>query len=219
MTRKQSYLVAALAALGALMLIAGTVLHPSSADPAQAEAAFAEYAADPLWVTSHLTQLGGVALMLLSQVLLVEWRASAGGLARLSLVGAAASLSVAAILQAVDGVALKPMTEAWVAAPEASRDAALRSAMAVRHIEVGLAAMFGIVGGLTILAFAVMHWRMDLPKWLAVLGGLGAVGTFAGGLAMAYTGFSGLSMSINMPAGIALTLWMLVLAVVLVRRS
>lgn len=219
MTKNQSYMVAALAALGAILLIAGTMLHPSGADPAQAEAAFAEYAADPFWVTSHLTQLAGVALMLVSQVVLAEWRGSAGALARLALMGAAASLAVAGCLQAVDGVALKPMADAWAAAPEAGKQAALQGALAVRHVEIGLAAMFGLVGGLTILAYAALHWRMGLPKWLALLGGVGAIGTFAGGLAVAYTGFSGLSMSINMPAGIVLVLWMLALAFVVLRRA
>jgi hypothetical protein len=34
------------------------------ADPNEAIAAFTEYAADQLWVASHLTQLAGVTLML-----------------------------------------------------------------------------------------------------------------------------------------------------------
>jgi len=46
---------------GSVLLFIGTYLHPMSADPNQAAAAFAEYAADPLWVASHLTQLAGVA--------------------------------------------------------------------------------------------------------------------------------------------------------------
>jgi hypothetical protein len=48
---------------GSLLLLLGTYLHPMPADPNDAVAAFTEYAADRLWVASHLTQLAGVTLM------------------------------------------------------------------------------------------------------------------------------------------------------------
>lgn len=221
MTKTQDRLIAVLALLGALLLIAGTLLHPSGADPAAADAAFTEYAADPFWVTSHLTQLAGVALMLCSQVLLAACISdqSQRPLAQLALMAAGASLAAAAILQAVDGVALKPMVDAWAAAPDVAKDMAMQAALAVRHIEIGLAAVFGLVGGLTICAYAALQWRgADLPPWLALLGALGGLCSFAGGLAVAYTGFSGLSMAINMPGGMVLVTWMIALAIVLLVR-
>ena len=61
-----SYLVrigAIAAILGALLLFVSTLLHPLGADPDDAVAAFTEYAADRLWVASHLGQFLGVALM------------------------------------------------------------------------------------------------------------------------------------------------------------
>jgi hypothetical protein len=42
---------------GSMSLTIGTYLHPMGADPNQAVAAFTEYAANRLWVASHLTQL------------------------------------------------------------------------------------------------------------------------------------------------------------------
>jgi hypothetical protein len=51
---------------GSVVLAVGTSLHPLDADPNEAVAAFTEYAADRLWVASHLTQLAGVALMVWS---------------------------------------------------------------------------------------------------------------------------------------------------------
>ena len=48
---------------GALLLFAGTYLHPMSADPNVPLAAFMEYAADQHWVSSHLMQFSGIALM------------------------------------------------------------------------------------------------------------------------------------------------------------
>ena len=49
---------------GALLLLIGTFVHPSGADPNDALAAFTEYAEDQLWIASHLTQLIGVALII-----------------------------------------------------------------------------------------------------------------------------------------------------------
>lgn len=222
MTKTQDRLVAMLALLGALLLIAGTLLHPSGADPAVPDAAFAEYAADPFWVTSHLTQLAGVALMLCSQVLLAAGISDQRyrPLVQLALMGAAASLAAAAILQAVDGVALKPMVVAWAVAPAAEKAMAMQAALAVRHVEIGLAALFGLVGGLTICAYAALQWfGTGLPRWLAILGALGGLGSFAGGLAVAYTGFSGLSMAINMPGGMVLVVWMIALSATLLVRG
>lgn len=48
---------------GSVLFFLGTYLHPMEADPNDAAAAFAEYAADRLWVASHLAQLIGVALI------------------------------------------------------------------------------------------------------------------------------------------------------------
>src|SRR3954466_7127618 len=59
-----------LAITGVGLLIIGTVLHPMQADPAIAEAAFAEYAADRHWLLSHLPQLGVVWAIIASLRLL-----------------------------------------------------------------------------------------------------------------------------------------------------
>jgi hypothetical protein len=53
------------APIGAVVLIVSTLLHPMEADPDDAPAAFAEYAADPLWVWSHLGQFVGVAVLVI----------------------------------------------------------------------------------------------------------------------------------------------------------
>src|SRR5438132_12195487 len=56
--------VGAVAAVsGALTLFIATLLHPMNADPNDPAVAFAEYAADQLWVASHLGQFVGVAVL------------------------------------------------------------------------------------------------------------------------------------------------------------
>ena len=71
-SRGASQMGATCAIAGSVLLFIGTYLHPMSADPNQAAAAFAEYAADPLWVASHLTQLAGLALIVAALLLLAQ---------------------------------------------------------------------------------------------------------------------------------------------------
>src|SRR5262249_59619295 len=109
---------------GTVLLSVGTYLHPLEADPNDAVAAFTEYAADHLWVASHLTQLAGVALMVTALLLLTQQleTRSGPGWARVAAAGAIASLAIATALQAVDGIALKRMVDAWAMAPAAQKD-------------------------------------------------------------------------------------------------
>jgi hypothetical protein len=207
---------------GAVLLFVGTYLHPSEADPNEAVAAFTEYAADHLWVASHLTQLGGVALMVAALVLLSQQleAASRRGWARLAGGGAIASLAVAAALQAVDGIALKRMVDAWSSAPAAQKDVAFHAAFAVRQVEIGLASVLSLVLGLTVTVVGVaLLVDNTYPKWMAGLAIVGGVPTMVAGVMMAYTGFSGLAMAITMPASSILLVWMLALGVLMWRRG
>lgn len=101
---------------GAIWLFTGTYLCPLGADPNDAVAAFTEYAADHLWIASHLMQLVGVILMVVALLFLAqEFECADGkGWSRIATGGAIASLGVGAVLQAVDRIALKAMVDAWV---------------------------------------------------------------------------------------------------------
>jgi hypothetical protein len=191
------------------------------ADPHDSIAAFTEYAADLHWVASHLTQLAGIALMVAALLILTKCvEAGPGGAwARLGAGGAVASLAVAAALQAVDGVALKVMVDAWAGAPAEQKAIAFQAAFAVRQIEVGLASMLGLMLGATITVYGVaLLSGRSYPTWLGAVAVLGGVPTVVGGIAIAYTGFSGLAMSINMPANLLLLVWMLALGVLMWRQ-
>jgi hypothetical protein len=128
------------------------MLHPMAADPADALAAFTEYAADPYWVSSHLTQFFGVALMFIGLVALrdtiqkqsVEW------VARLGMLFGVCALAVAAALQAVDGVALKRAVNNWANAPLDQKQSAFMAAFAVRQIEIGLASYMALLFGVSV---------------------------------------------------------------------
>jgi hypothetical protein len=214
-------LTATLAFAGAVLLGLGTSMHPMEADPNNTVAAFTEYAAAPRWVTSHLIQFAGVAGMMAALLLLARQLETAGGaLARIGAAGATASLAIAAALQAVDGIALKAMVDAWAAAPAAEKEAAFHAAFAVRQVEAGLAALLMITIGLTALAYgAALRRDGSYPAWLSGIAFAGGAAMTAAGMVTAYTGFSPLTMRIQMPASLLLLAWMTGLGAILWRRA
>jgi hypothetical protein len=114
----------------------------------------------------------------------------------------------------VDGVALKVMVDTWAAVPAAQKDAAFYAAFAVRQVEVGLASMLSLLLGLTVVVYGgALLVDHTYPQWLGGLAIGGGVPTTASAVAIAYTGFSGLAMAINMPANALLLVWMLALGV------
>lgn len=219
---RQSRIGATCAIAGSVLLFLGTYLHPMEAGPNDAAAAFAEYAADRLWVASHLTQLMGVALIVAALLMLSrQLRATkAAAWSRLAEGGAVASLAVATALQAVDGIALKTMVDNWSGAPAAQKDITFQAALAVRQVEVGLASTSSLLFGFTVTLYGVALLRDRMyPKWVAGLAIVGGVPTTIAGVVMAYTGFSGLTMAINMPASSVLLVWMLTVGVYMCRRG
>jgi hypothetical protein len=206
---------------GSVLLLIGTSLHPMEADPHDSVAAFTEYAADHLWVASHLTQLAGVTLMVAALLILTKQLEAGrgGGWSRLGAGGAIASLAVAAALQAVDGIALKVMVNAWAAAPAAQKEMAFQAAFAVRQVEVGFASMLSLLFGLTAIMYGIaLLGGRTYPRWMGGLAIVGGVPTTVGGVVMSYTGFSGLAMAINMPASFFLLVWMFTLGVLIWRQ-
>jgi hypothetical protein len=223
MQKPQITRVGAMCAIaGAILLFIGTLLHPMQADPNEPAAAFAEYAVDHFWVTSHLMQLTGVTLMVVALLSLREQLKTGKGssIARLGLASAIASLALAAVLQAVDGVALHNMVQAWSAAVAPQKEWIFSAAFAVRQIEIGLASMFCIFMGLTAILFGVALLKDGrYAKWFCGLAVVGGLLTSAAGIAMAYTGFSDVTMAINMPGNMILLLWMLILGVLMWRST
>ncbi len=207
---------------GTLLLFAGTFLHPTGADPSDTVAAFAEYANDPLWVFSHLLQLLGVALIVCVMISLTRLLANgtASGLAWVGAGGAIVGLGVAAATQAVDGIALKMMVDAWAASSEPDKAAIFHGAYAVRQIEVGLASIMSLLFGLTMCVYGLaVIADQRLPKWLGWLGVTAGIPTAIAGVVFAYTGFSALAMVISMPANLLLLIWIVALGSIFWRHA
>lgn len=213
MSERNTYKMGAVTAIaGALSLLVGTFLHPLEADPNDPLAAFTEYAADRLWVASHLMQLIGLILMVFALILMSSGRGASW--AHMGVVGAGASLSVAAALQAVDGVALKMMVDRWAAASAAEKEMLFHAAFGVRQIEIGLASILSLLLGITVTIYgAAIVSDRSFPRWLGWLAIVGGIPTAVAGIVMAYTGFSGVAMAINLSASSLLLVWVIVVGV------
>jgi len=212
--------VAAIA--GALFLLVGTMLHPMNADPGNALAAFTEYAADPHWVASHLTQFVGLALMFVGLVAVRDAIQDEPGewIARLGMLFGVSAMAIAAALQAVDGVALKVVVNNWSSAPLDQKQGAFMAAFAVRQIEIGLASFMAVLFGVTMILYGMALTRSNgFPSWLGWVGAIGGLGTVVGGILLANTGFSMTEMSVAMPFNLVIVIWMILASVVLWRRN
>jgi hypothetical protein len=214
------------AVAGAVVLVVATALHPMQADPNDAGAAFTEYAADRAWIATHLAQFFGVALIFIGlYALRRSLAAGAPGapsawLADLGLCMALAALANAAVLQAIDGVALKAMVDHWASAPEAQKSAAFEAAFAVRQIEIGVASLlqilFGTAGVLFGAALVASALYSAWLGWVAVISGLGTVG---GGVLTAFAGFSQAAMNVSMPFNLVLIAWIAAAGILMWRHA
>lgn len=222
LSRSQSRIGALCTVAGSFLLFFGTLLHPMDADPNDAVAAFTEYAADRLWIVSHLAQLTGIVLALAALLVLAQQLTARSGApwARIAAAGGIASLAVAVGLQTVDGIVLKKMVDAWAAVPPAQRESAFHAALTVRRLEIGFASVLSLLSGLTVTTLGVaLLIDGTYPRWLGRLAIIGGVGTTASGGAIAFTGFSTATMALSMPAGLFLLVWLLILAMCMWRRG
>jgi len=210
------------AIIGALALLIATMLHPMTADLGDPVAAFTEYAADRWWIASHLGQFLGVALMFVGMYALARSLQDdpLGWLADLALLVGTAALAAAAVLQAVDGVALKIVVDHWAAAPATQKPSAFEAALAVRQIEVGIASFAALLFGTAVVLLGIVLVASALyPAWLGWLGVIGGGGTAAGGVLMAFTGFSHAATNLMMPFNLALLAWMIAAGILIWRRG
>src|SRR3954451_18336293 len=131
--------------VAAILLLAGVVvtavagfLHPEGADANDHPAIFAIYAASRSWTAVHLGQFVGMAMIVFGLVALsvaLDPPPGAGRwLSRMGVVAAGSALALYAVLQAVDGVALKQAVDAWASAGEAERTVRVAAAERVRWL-------------------------------------------------------------------------------------
>lgn len=223
--------------IGALLLITGVLVsvvanitHPSREDPMDNPRVFQEYAESGTWVATHLGQFVGYVLLFGGVIVLfhalVEQRRSVV-LAYLGSAMAIASIAVAAILQAIDGIALKAMVDQWVQAAGSDKPAVFAAAEAVRWNEIGVNSLFRLLQGTTlILVGLALALSERYPRWLGWIGTICGLALVLRGFAIAFDGFdlsnpvyaiTSLATS-NLPITL-LNLWTATLAFFMWRRS
>jgi hypothetical protein len=196
--------------LGELLFGVAGNLHPARESANQHAAVFAEYAESTNWTLVHLGQFAGMlviiaGLLVLFQALNVR-SGMAGLLAQGAAVSAAVTLALYGILQAIDGVALKQVVDAWASAPEAEKAARFASAEAIRFLEWGGRSYQDFMLGLTFLLFAiVIVSTARIPRLLGVLVGLTGIGYIAQGF---ITGAEGFSANNSTPTLFAYAVWL-----------
>lgn len=194
--------VGALAAIcGLVVYTTAAMLHPWT-PPHETQAAFAEYAREPMWGLIHLGELLGILLMTVAAFAL-SWRLRSGVAGVWAILAAAAMTlfaGVYAIFTAVDGVALGVMVRRLAVAGAERQEVLHETAYAVRQVEAGLFGvqwfMFGLAAALYAAAFFTASWLR--PAWSRGMGSLSAVaslGTLAFGIVQIQTGFSEASMA------------------------
>jgi hypothetical protein len=193
---------------GMVIFLVSTILHPGREDPTNHPLVFAEYAEDKLWVASHIGQFAGGMLafaggfIALFRLLSRSESGIASALAWMGLAATIAAGSALAVLQAVDGIALKIAVDSWYAiAPSAStadgseeeKAIAFRVAEGIRWIEIAANSLFrilqgsvGIIFGVAIVASAAT----TLSRWIGALGVFAGVATIILGVRVAYVGFA-----------------------------
>jgi hypothetical protein len=187
--------------LGAIIVVVSTLFHPSSEDPANRLLVFADYANDDSWVAVHIGQFVGVIMVFaggfvaLYRLLVQSESSMASILAWIGLALAIMTASAFAVLQAVDGIALKSAVDSWAAAPPSEEKAiTFKVAEGIRLIEYGTNSIFRILQGTVAVIFgiAIIKGKL-LSKWICGAGVvIGAVTIYAG-LEVAYLGFGGLT--------------------------
>lgn len=203
---------------GHLVFVVAGLLHPAHEAANDHPAVFAEYARSDAWTLIHLAQFVGLALTMAGIVLLLralpEGSERTARISRLAAGSAVVTVATYAVLQAVDGVALKQSVDAWASAADPTRVAVFSTAETVRWIEWGVRSYQQLMQGVTLVLLAVVLFlSAQLPRGIAYLAGAAGIAVAAAGLVIGFEGFSDAS---NLPGILAVVLglaWAIWLAV------
>ena len=183
--------------MGAILLLVTVGFHPLEADPGDIRAVFREIGADAVWTTIRLDQFVGYLLVFTFFVALHDLIVTtpARWHVRLGVGIGAASLAAAAVSQAVEGIALKSLVEAWLAVPPAEKNAAF----ALHQVGIGMAAVTAILIGATAGVYGRgVGVSGRFPRSFGWLGLIAGIGTMLGGPLTAYDAASFLAMPFNL---------------------
>ena len=213
---------------GAVIMILSTIIHPSSEDPFDHPRVLAEYAHSELWVGIHIGQFVGTMMVFVGGFVAI-YRLLANSestitslLAWLGLALTIITASTFAILQAVDGVALKFAVDSWIASSEEEeKDLIFRVAEGIRWTEYGVNSVFRLLQGTVAIIFGLAISKSILVnRWIGIGGVIVGIITIVAGIKVSYSAFAypnfegirGISMIIFLG-------WVVILGVAMLKKT
>ena len=185
---------------GLVIIIMSTLFHASSEDLMDNPVVFEVYAESNTWIAAHIGQFAGVALVFaggfvaLFRLLVGSESGTASALAWFGLVTAILVAGSFAILQGVDGIALKIAVDNWYAIPPADSEEkaiAFRVAEGIRWTEIGINSYNRILQGAVAIIFGVGIAKSALlSRWIGGVGIFAGAATVIAGVGVAYVGFA-----------------------------
>ena len=216
-------LSAAAAIIGPLVYVLVTLFHPPGADANNHPVVFREYAASETWIAIHLVQLAAMVAGLIGiagvAASMLRLQTNGAALALPAIALAIASIPLAAVLQAVDGISQKRAVDAWVAAGGAVDSPAFATANTMRWLEQGFNAVLYLTLGLAVILIgAAMARGAAYPRWLGWIGGAIGVAILINAILVAETGFSPSAQIWILARNPILWIWTVVAGVLMWRR-
>lgn len=182
----------ALLALGFVLFGLVTQLFHPHDDENNHPVIFGKYDHTDAWVGIHIGQFFAVLVALAGFVVLhrvLEIRGKDVVLSRLAFAATITTGAVWAVLQAVDGTALKEATEAWAHASHTEQGFRFGDTETVRWTEWGLQSYFRLMMGITFILFGTALARTRLVGRVPVFAGITAgVLYMTIGVAVGHTG-------------------------------
>ncbi len=212
---------------GIVIVIVSTGFHPSREDPANHTLVFMEYANSDPWIAIHIGQFaGGIVVFAggFGSLYLLLVRSESSTTPALALLGFAVAIiavSTLAILQAVDGIALKMAVDSWAAAPAAEEKAIIfRVAEGIRWTEIGTNSIVRILQGTVAVIFGVAIVKSKLlSRWIGGVGVFAGAVTIIAGVEIAYVGFASSHAGVGAVSLIIYSIWIGILGGFMWRKA
>ena len=216
---------------GLVIIIVSTLFHASREDPTNHPLVFAEYAQSDPWIAAHIGQFAGVmsifagGFVALYRLLARSESGTASALAWLGFATTIVAASTFAILQAVDGIALKVAVDTWYAIPpaddgEEEKAIAFRVAEGIRWTEIGINSMFRILQGTVAVIFGVAIAKsVLLSRWIGGFGIFAGAATIIAGVGVAYVGFSSSLALVSVVSTVTSFAWLGILSIFMWRKT
>jgi hypothetical protein len=159
----------------------------------------AEYAHSELWVGIHIGQFVGTMMVLVGGFVTI-YRLLANSessiMSLLGLIGLALTIITAstfAILQAIDGVALKFAVDSWMVSSggEEEKDTIFRVAEGIRWTEYGVNSVFRLLQGTVAIVFGLAIVKsIIINRWIGVGGVIIGLIKLVTGVEVSYSAFA-----------------------------